>query len=167
MVTQLFLALKDLESTGKTFRFDLSAQWLDEALVGSGIFRQGETGGTADVLACLSGHGVTVAGHVRTEVWAECVRCLEPARMLIRGELSGVFQRTSGSGPAQNPPPGAHGDLDDEVVRFHGERLFLDDLVRDAIVLEVPMGPLCSEDCAGMEVPEHVRGDDEIREQRN
>jgi hypothetical protein len=33
----------------------------------------------------------------------------------------------------------------------------LDDLVREHMVLEVPMQPLCSEQCEGIAVPEHLR----------
>ena len=33
---------------------------------------------------------------------------------------------------------------------YDGETVVLDDLVREAIVLELPISPLCSEDCAGM-----------------
>ena len=37
-----------------------------------------------------------------------------------------------------------------DVATYDGETVVLDDLVREAIVLELPISPLCSEDCAGM-----------------
>ena len=33
----------------------------------------------------------------------------------------------------------------------------LDDVVRENLILEVPMKPLCSESCKGIEIPAHVR----------
>jgi uncharacterized protein len=42
-------------------------------------------------------------------------------------------------------------DLD--VVTYSGETIALDDIVRDELVLEVPIVPLCSEDCPGISPP--------------
>jgi uncharacterized metal-binding protein YceD (DUF177 family) len=48
---------------------------------------------------------------------------------------------------------------DDEVVReeFSGHEIVLDDLIREYLVLETPMQPLCSDACTGIAVPPHVR----------
>jgi uncharacterized protein len=37
-----------------------------------------------------------------------------------------------------------------DVATYDGETVVLDDLVREAILLELPISALCSEDCAGM-----------------
>jgi uncharacterized protein len=59
-------------------------------------------------------------------------------------------------------------DLDDEddlvddgpdTIRYEGEHLVLDDVVRDALVLEIPMMPLCSEACPGIERPPLVESE--------
>jgi uncharacterized metal-binding protein YceD (DUF177 family) len=48
-------------------------------------------------------------------------------------------------------------DLVRQPARFEGNELVLDDLVREHLVLECPMQPLCSTSCPGIEIPEHVR----------
>jgi uncharacterized metal-binding protein YceD (DUF177 family) len=49
--------------------------------------------------------------------------------------------------------------LEDDLPReeFSGNDIALDDLVREHIVLEVPMQPLCSEQCQGIPIPQHLR----------
>jgi uncharacterized protein len=52
-------------------------------------------------------------------------------------------------------------DLTDEeadTLPFEGETVALDDLVRDELILEVPMIPLCSEACPGMSPAPHQEG---------
>ena len=50
-------------------------------------------------------------------------------------------------------PEGALKDApaDADVVPYDGQTVVLDDLVRDEILLEIPMIPLCSADCPGMQ----------------
>ncbi len=40
-----------------------------------------------------------------------------------------------------------------DTIRYDGEHLVLDEIVRDALLLEIPMMPLCSEACPGIERP--------------
>jgi uncharacterized protein len=40
-----------------------------------------------------------------------------------------------------------------DVIPYSGETIALDDLVRDELVLEIPIVPLCSEDCPGISPP--------------
>ena len=41
-------------------------------------------------------------------------------------------------------------DAEADTLPYDGETVVLDDLVRDELLLGVPMIPLCSEDCPGM-----------------
>jgi uncharacterized protein len=45
-----------------------------------------------------------------------------------------------------------------EVELFSGDEIRLDDLVREHLVLEIPMQPLCRPDCPGIDVPEAIKG---------
>jgi len=45
-----------------------------------------------------------------------------------------------------------------ENETFSGDKLVLDALAREHVILEVPMQPLCREDCPGIAIPEHIRG---------
>jgi uncharacterized protein len=43
-----------------------------------------------------------------------------------------------------------------DILPYDGETVVLDDLVRDELVLETPMIPLCSEACPGIRPPPGV-----------
>ena len=46
--------------------------------------------------------------------------------------------------------PGGGPEVDDELYPIADDFVDLGPLVRDAIVLELPMAPLCRDDCAGL-----------------
>jgi uncharacterized protein len=81
--------------------------------------------------------GVLVSGTATTTVTAECGRCLEPVSDSVTVEVQELF--------AYEPT----GD-DDEQPLLTGDFLDLEPLVRDAIVLGLPLNPVCDEDCLGL-----------------
>ncbi|MBW2380700.1 MAG: DUF177 domain-containing protein, partial [Deltaproteobacteria bacterium] len=52
----------------------------------------------------------------------------------------------------------------DEINRdyYGGSQVVLDPMVREVLLLEAPMKPLCSESCEGIAVPEHLRPPDGV-----
>jgi len=80
--------------------------------------------------------GVTVRGRVRAPWIGECRRCLEPTGGELEAEFAEVFS---------DHPDGA------ELLAFDGDAVDLTDSVRDAVVLGLPLAPLCRSDCSGPE----------------
>jgi uncharacterized protein len=79
--------------------------------------------------------GVVVVGTVRAPWTGECRRCLQPARGDVEAEVQEVYEREPVEG---------------ETRRLHGAEIDLTDLARDAVLLELPLAPLCRADCAGL-----------------
>jgi uncharacterized protein len=78
--------------------------------------------------------GIQAEGTVRAPWVGICRRCAEP----VTGQLEiGVLERF---GP----------DADEDFYPITDDTIDLGPLVRDAIVLELPMAPLCRDDCAGL-----------------
>lgn len=90
------------------------------------------------VLEALS-DGVTVNGVVRFPWEGPCRRCLEETGAVAEAGIHEVFK---------DRPEG--GDL----LALDGDSLDLGPVVRDAVVLALPLAPLCREDCPGPD-PEH------------
>jgi DUF177 domain-containing protein len=85
--------------------------------------------------------GVLVTGSAVAPLTGECARCLEPLASTI--EVS--FQELYG----YLPGPGA--EEDDSEERFlDGDLLDLEPAFRDAVVLALPLSPLCRDDCPGL-----------------
>jgi uncharacterized protein len=88
--------------------------------------------------------GVLVSGTARGLATGECVRCLEP----IEQELEIDFQELYVYPEADTRDPA--NDDEDELHRLEGDFLDLEPVLRDAVVLALPLQPLCEEDCPGL-----------------
>jgi uncharacterized protein len=90
---------------------------------------------------------VTVRGTVRGTARLECVRCLQAFDGPIEAALD-VFADRVGASRRKSDEV----ELDrDDYMRFHDGRLLdLREDAREALLLEVPMTPLCREGCRGL-----------------
>ena len=85
------------------------------------------------VLEAIEG-GITVLGTV-TAPWAgECRRCLDEVVGIAEIDVSEVFE--------SRPSPG-------ETYPIDGDEIDLEPVARDAVLLHLPLAPLCREDCLG------------------
>jgi len=84
--------------------------------------------------------GVLVSGTVTAPIVGECGRCLEPFTDEVEVEVQELFlYDASDAGPDE-----------DEVSVVVGDLIDLEPVVRDAVVLGLPLHPLCEDDCPGL-----------------
>jgi uncharacterized protein len=143
------IPVTDLDAGGKEYRFPVRAAWLRGVLEGHEATSAGTDGDLA-VRASRSGHDVVVHGTLDARLTVPCARCLEPAELPVHAELSVLYIPAS---KMKGQAGGGEGELSEEeadTLPFEGDTVALDDLVRDELLLEIPMIPLCSEDCPGM-----------------
>lgn len=86
--------------------------------------------------------GVLVTGTASAHTTGECSRCLDPIEGDVEIELTELFAYPDSTTEATTE--------EDEVSRLVDDRIDLEPIVRDALVLALPQVPLCSEDCAGL-----------------
>ena len=79
--------------------------------------------------------GVVARGEVVAPWEGDCRRCLAPVRGELRSRVLEVFERS--------PDP-------EQTYPLMGDQLDLEPLARDAVLLELPQVPLCSEGCLGL-----------------
>jgi uncharacterized protein len=86
--------------------------------------------------------GVLVSGTLTAPVSEECGRCLDPFVSTLTVEVQELFAY----------PDSATDDTADadEVHRLVGDLLDLEPVVRDAVVLALPLSPVCREECRGL-----------------
>ena len=92
--------------------------------------------------------GVLVSGTATAPLSGECGRCLESVDDTLTVDLQELFAYADGN------------DEDEETSRMEGDLLDLEPVLRDAVVLALPLTPLCTEDCAGLCVDCGERLDD-------
>ncbi|MFE2260892.1 YceD family protein [Streptomyces griseosporeus] len=96
--------------------------------------------------------GVLVTGTARAQAEGECVRCLEPLQLDVEADFQEMFSYPDADdrGRVQHAEPGDDAE-DDEDRLFLEDGLFdLESVLRDAVVLALPMQPVCQEDCPGL-----------------
>ena len=82
--------------------------------------------------------GITAQGTA-TATWSgECRRCGGPVHGTVTAVIRERFAPAGGS------------DRDEEAYPLTGDELDLEPLTRDAVLLDLPLAPLCREDCAGL-----------------
>jgi len=86
--------------------------------------------------------GVLVSGTVTAPIEGECARCLGPVTGEVVTDVQELF--------AYPDSVTEETTSEDEVSRLDGDYLDLEPVVRDAVVLALPLVPLCREDCRGL-----------------
>lgn len=77
---------------------------------------------------------IMVSGVVRAAWELECRRCLRPVRVPVAPELTEVFEDSPAEG---------------ETFPLAGETVDLAPMLREAVLLTLPLAPLCGVDCSG------------------
>ncbi|RKS75039.1 uncharacterized protein BZB76_3565 [Actinomadura pelletieri DSM 43383] len=85
--------------------------------------------------------GVLVTGTATVPLRGECSRCLDPIASTFEAEFQELFvYDDTRSG----------GNADDDELRLEGDLIDLEPVLRDAVVLALPLSPLCRDDCPGL-----------------
>lgn len=180
----LAFSANDIDISGLPVDVALPADWLTSELADAGV--EATTPGHLKGRLSRSGAAdIVVHGRIQARVSAPCARCLGPAETPIDAELALLLRPAKGgrhpgylhgSAPrAQGGASAGHGkgngerELEYEFSAaeadldvYDGETVVLDGFVREAILLELPSFPLCSEACAGIgrPAPESVAEDE-------
>jgi uncharacterized protein len=95
--------------------------------------------------------GVLVTGTARARAEGECVRCLEPVELELEADFQELFSYPDADDRGRVIAEPGDDAEDDEDRFFLEDGLFdLEPLLRDAVVLALPMQPVCQEDCPGL-----------------
>ncbi|CAM2894998.1 YceD family protein [Saccharomonospora xinjiangensis] len=97
---------------------------------------------TADLLLESVVEGVLVSGTAVARTEGQCSRCLDPVSGEVEVNLTELFAYPESTTEETTE--------EDEVSRIVDDWIDLEPMVRDAIVLALPLVPLCSEDCEGL-----------------
>lgn len=79
--------------------------------------------------------GIVLTGEVSAPWVGECRRCLRPVSGTLEADVLEVFEAEPTEG---------------ETRPLEGVRIDLEPVLREAVLLDLPLAPLCREDCAGL-----------------
>lgn len=84
--------------------------------------------------------GVLVSGTAQVTLTGECARCLDPISQEMEVDVQQLYLYPGNEVSAD----------DDEVGRLLDDMIDLEPLLRDAVVLALPLAPVCRDDCPGL-----------------
>ena len=108
------------------------------------------------VKATNARRNLVISGHVSTVMVQDCARCVEPFDQSIALELEAVapvryfLSRLNGTIESDEHETQNELTADELAALFDAHTLDVLELIRQAIVLQTPIAPLCSPDCAGL-----------------
>ena len=83
--------------------------------------------------------GILVSGEATTQAHGACVRCLEPVDQDLVIDVQELFAY-----------PGSAAADDEDSWRVEDDHVDLGPVLRDSVVLALPLQPVCRDDCPGL-----------------
>ncbi len=112
--------------------------------------------------------GVLVTGTARAPLKGECVRCLEPLEQESTADFQELFSYPDADDRSRSDAETGDDAEEEDTFSLEGDYLDLEPVLRDAVVLSLPLQPVCREDCPGLcpdcgarlaDDPQHVHED--------
>lgn len=90
---------------------------------------------------------IRVVGEFATQVELKCARCLEPVTADLASKFDLLYRPLKAGNTGDEV---SISEADTEVSFYQGEGLELEEVVKEQVLLGIPLKPLCQEDCQGL-----------------
>ena len=142
----MFLSVKEMEL--RKVRFDETFQPGQVDFSGSGVRQETplHAAGMAELLANTEGE-VRIRGKFDVEMETECDRCLAPAHFPLSGNFD-LFYRPMSFIARDEEVAIDEGEA--EIAFYQNGGLELEDVLREQVLLALPMQRTCRKDCLGI-----------------
>jgi uncharacterized protein len=97
--------------------------------------------------------GILLSADVYAIAKGECIRCLDPIEITIERKIQELYnyEPTNERGKRKKKVGESLEDLEiEDELMMDGEFMDLETPIRDAVVLSLPINPLCSQECLGL-----------------
>ena len=95
--------------------------------------------------------GILLTAQIFAVAKGECTRCLDPIAVDIERKIQELYYYAQKAERPKKKKPVEEDDLDvEEELMMEGDIMDLEGPIRDAIVLALPINPLCSDQCQGL-----------------
>ncbi len=144
----MFFSVRELEL--RKARFDVSIppgqiDYEDKVRQGSPL----EALGTVELLSNTLGE-IRVRGHMKVGMEADCDRCLEPVKYPLDCDFDLFYRPEPETKGHRSGEEVAIDEGESQIAFYEGAGLELNDILREHILLSLPMQYVCSETCKGI-----------------
>jgi uncharacterized protein len=147
----MFISIQDLKVSKVEFSQHLAPGTLD---LGGQLRQSGtvDTTGRAELLAEHRGgkdivKDIRVVGTFSTEVAAPCARCVDPVPTKVGGDFDLLYRPL---GVDAGKDERSISEAETEIGYYSGEGIQLEDVLREQILLALPLKIVCGESCRGI-----------------
>lgn len=141
----MLITLQELQQHTVRFKIDIPAGEIefDNKVAQSSPLH---TEGVAELISRSLGD-IRINGSLQVTVTAPCDRCLEPISLPVANPFDLVYM------PASEASEGGEDEINEDAVEvgfYEGSGLQLEDVLREVVLLALPMQLVCREDCRGI-----------------
>lgn len=147
----MFISIQALEDKPLEFREQFPPQALD---LGPEVEQQTPlaTRGRAELLEEHEGahqvvQDIRIVGSFATRIAVPCARCVEPVASELKESFDLLYRPR---GIERRGPESSISEAETEIGFYTGEGLLLEDVLKEQVLLAVPLKALCREDCKGL-----------------
>lgn len=147
----MFLDIKELEVRPLDFEKEIQPGVID---LGVDVTQRTslKTSGRAEVVE--EHHGkhrvikdIRLRGRLAADLELQCARCLEPVRQPVKRDFE-LLYRPLGADAGKDELSVT--DAEAEIGYYQGEGILLEDVLREQVLLALPLKVTCREDCKGL-----------------
>jgi len=147
----MLIEIRELEAHAVDFDEHLAPGAID---FGQDIHQSGDLKSTGRAQLVREHHGkhrlindIRIAGEVGTRIELACARCLEPIQRDVTKKFD-LLYRPQGTDAGKEEMSVTAAEA--EVGYYQGEGLLLEDVLREQVLLALPLKAICREDCRGL-----------------
>jgi uncharacterized protein len=149
------LKIRDIPPEGLAIDLPLGRSLIEEALapLGASPGDLDRSNAHARLHATKEGETVFLRGALAGAAQVPCARCLAEVRLTLDAPMKMIFTPA----PDRDDDEGDEASDDEEDLAadveqasYHGIEIDLEPVVREALLLAVPMAPLCAPSCKGL-----------------
>jgi len=90
---------------------------------------------------------IRLRGRFEGRFQVPCARCVEPVEIPLKADFDLIFRP---AGADQDPPERSITAPETEIGYYQKDSLQLEDVLREQVLLSLPVRTLCKEDCKGL-----------------
>lgn len=147
----MFIKIKDLELRKQPFDESFAPGTID---LGEGLGQKSplKASGTAEVVRESRGsrsviEDIRMVGSFSTRIEIRCARCLEPVENNLAESFDLLYRP---QGVDARGDDASIGKAETEIGYYQGEGLLLEDVLKEQILLALPVKQVCRADCKGL-----------------
>jgi uncharacterized metal-binding protein YceD (DUF177 family) len=144
----LEIKLSELEQGPIRIDCAIPVEWLQKRMSFCEYSAEPKAANAKLVVQPTGGKGVLIRGTLDARIETRCGTCLKDILFDIAPEISTYLVPKNEALKEMNEIELTPEDLDREY--FEGDSIILDEIIGDAVMLEMPMNPKCAEGCEGL-----------------